>query len=83
MKATIALLPGDGVGQEVIDAMARRGVDDSGSLFQRHVVGEHGNRVTVVEWVAKTQAVQLSALKPGDGWRELAEDPGDTGRGEP
>jgi hypothetical protein len=46
---------------EVVAAMARRGVHDAGALLERHVIGQHAERVTLVERVRETQALEQGA----------------------
>ena len=40
------------------------------ALFQRHVVGEHGDRIAVIERMAKPNAIELSALEGCYGRRQ-------------
>ena len=42
-------------GQEVVGAVAGRGVDDTRALLERDVIAEHANRVAVVERMAEAR----------------------------
>ena len=42
-------------GQEVVGAMAGRGVHGPGALLERHVIAQHAERVAVVQAVRETQ----------------------------
>ena len=51
-------------GQEVVGAMAGRGVDGARALLERDVVGEHADRIALVERMPEPDALELLALHP-------------------
>ena len=52
-------------GQEVVRAVPGRGVDGAGALFQRDVVGQHDNRLAVVQRMPEAHAFEQAPLEPG------------------
>ena len=51
--------------QEVVRAMTGRGVHRAGALLERDVVGQHGDRVAVVQRMAELEALEQLALSSG------------------
>ena len=53
-------------GEEVITSMARSGVDESGSIFCRHVLGKNAKRVAIEDRVFEHHVVEIDAIEVGD-----------------
>src|SRR5262245_50103319 len=49
-------------GVEVVGAVTRCGVDRASARVERHVLGEHADRVAIVEWMSKADAFEDLAL---------------------
>src|SRR5262249_12015867 len=51
-------------GGEVVAAVPGSRVHGAGALFERHVVGEHAERVTGVERMAESDPLEIGPLHP-------------------
>src|SRR5262245_45579563 len=60
--------------QEVVRAMARSGVHRARALLERHVVGEHADRIAIVERMPEADPFELLAFHPCDRTTEWASD---------